>query len=836
MFEFELVKNFDGKYYIKILKNKKLFLFNEKISGRYKNLLNTLKKFPNRLGQFDIEESPVLDFLDEVIYKNKKYPVFHSIHTLEFDLKNFYINSKKAEFLTNDYVLTEDGVYKVNFTEDIENISLYKTKKIDNDYLSLLFSNFEQLKITGFDVNYYGEIALRPAIYVEEVLDKNLVFKIGGFVDGVTIDTENLSKIAFLNEKNIDVFDVSDEEIILKTKKLKKLLKKEKIEYIQEGEYFILDSDNAGRFLSLLPELIREFEIFGNKHLKDFNLKIVKPSLNVRINRGVDLLDLDGEVEIDDVKIPLSELLKQYKKENYINIKDKKYLINSDYIEKLKRVLREEEGKLKVSFFDLPEIERLVSNKDLAVFKKSREFFEGFNKLKNKKIKINLNAKLRDYQVYGVKWLNYLKDNNFGGCLADDMGLGKTIQAIALLKEAKNAVVVVPRSLLTSWEEEINKFAPDMKYHIYYGQNRELKDDGVLITTYGVLRSDIEKLKDKNFEIAILDEAQNIKNINSQIHKAVMLINAKHRFALSGTPIENSLSELYALFRFINPGMFRSFNDFKTKYLIPIEERKDIEVMNELKAKVSPFILRRLKSEVLDELPPKQESTILIEMNEKHKEIYEAKKEYYKNMILENIKLKGFNKSKMAIFQALTKLRQIASIPEIEDENVRSSKLDVMFEQLEDIVSNKHKVLIFTNFLYSIDLIANEAEKRGFSYVTMSGGTQNRKAVVDKFLNEDIDLFIMTLKTGGVGLNLTKADYVFIFEPWWNVAAENQAIDRVYRIGQKNRVFSYKLITKGTIEEKILELQKIKKDLSNIIDSQAEINLDEKDLEFILGE
>ncbi|GAB6045581.1 hypothetical protein JCM11957_11790 [Caminibacter profundus] len=239
---------------------------------------------------------------------------------------------------------------------------------------------------------------------------------------------------------------------------------------------------------------------------------------------------------------------------------------------------------------------------------------------------------------------------------------------------------------------------------------------------------------------------------------------------------------------------------------------------------------------VLDELPPKQEATILVEMNEKHKKVYESKKEYYKNLILENIKLKGFNKSKMVIFQALTKLRQIASIPEIEEENIRSSKLDVMFEQLEDIISNKHKVLIFTNFLYSIDLIAKEAEKRGFSYVTMSGSTQNRKAVVDKFLNEDIDLFIMTLKTGGVGLNLTKADYVFVFEPWWNVAAENQAIDRVYRIGQKNKVFSYKLITKGTIEEKILELQKIKKDLSNIIDSQAEINLDEKDLEFILGD
>jgi SNF2 family DNA or RNA helicase len=832
MIEFEL-KKYNNKYTVRVLKDGSIYLFNEKVSGKYKNILNTLKKFPHFYGEFSIEEVPILDFIDEVKYENKKYKINHSLHTLEFDFKDFYINAKKAIFLSNDYVLTEDGIFKIYYVEDIENLSLYKSKKIDNDYLSILFTNFERLNIKGYDVNYYTEISLKPAIYFEEVLDKNLVFRVSSFIEGINIDTENLTKIAFLNDKSIDVFDVFAQDNI---KRLKRILHSNSIEYIQEEQFFILDSKNAEKFLSFLPSISREFEIFGSKHLKGFNIKILKPSLNVRINRGVDLLELDGEVEIDNVKMPLSEFLKQYKKENYLSINNQKYLIDSDYIEKLKRILREEEGKIKVSFFDLPEIERLVNNKDLAVFKKSKEFFEGFKRLKNKKINISLNAKLRDYQVYGIKWLMYLKENNFGGCLADDMGLGKTIQAIALLQNAKNAIVVVPRSLLTSWEEEIKKFAPTMKYHIYYGQNREFKDNCVLITTYGILRSDIDKLKDKEFEIAILDEAQNIKNINSQIHKAVMLLNANYRFALSGTPIENSLSEIYALFRFINPGMFRSFSDFKTKYLIPIEEKKDIEVMNELKAKVSPFILRRLKSEVLSELPPKQEMTILVDMNEEHKRVYEQKKEYYKNLILENVKLKGFNKSKMIIFQALTKLRQIASIPEIEEEGVKSSKLEVMFEQLQDIISNKHKVLIFTNFLYSIDLIANEAQKRGFSYITMSGSTQNRKEVVDKFLNEDIDLFIMTLKTGGVGLNLTKADYVFIFEPWWNVAAENQAIDRVYRIGQKNKVFSYKLITKGTIEEKILELQKIKKDLSNIIDSQAEINLTEKDLEFILGE
>ena len=833
MLEFKLSKDLE---HISAYKDGNVFLFNEKLSGKDKNLVNVLKRFPNFFGEFNIKETPILEFLDEVIYEDKKFPVNHSICALEFDFNKFYLNSKEVKFLSNDYVLNEDGIFKIYYAEDIENLNLFKSKKIDNNYLSLLFSNFEKLNIIGYDVNYYKKSFLKPAIYFEEVLDKNLVFKISGFMENIEIDLENLSKIAFLKEKNIDVFDISFKSIQKEKNNLIRFLRKEKIEFIEEDDYFILDSKNAELFLGFLPVFARNFEIFGNKHLKPFNIKVVRPNLNVRINRGVDLLELNGEVEIDNVKISLAEFLKQYKKENYISLKNQKFIIDSEYIEKLKRVLREENGSLKVSFFDLPEVERLVSNKDLEAFKQSRKFFEGFKTLKNKKIKIDINAKLRDYQIYGVKWLKYLKENNFGGCLADDMGLGKTIQALAILKEAKNGIVVLPRSLLISWEEEIKKFTPSIKYHIYYGANREFKENTILITTYGTLRSDIEKLKDKKFEIAILDESQNIKNLNSQIHKAVMLINAKHRFALSGTPIENSLSELYALFRFINPGMFRSFNDFKSKYLIPIEEKKDIEIRNELKAKVTPFILRRLKSEVLDELPPKQESTIIVDMNEKHKSVYEEKKEYYKNLILENIKLKGFKKSKLAIFQALTKLRQIASIPEIENENVNSSKLEVMFENLEDIIKNKHKVLIFTNFLFSIDLIAQEAQKRGFSYVTMSGATSNRQETVNKFLNEDIDLFIMTLKTGGVGLNLTKADYVFIFEPWWNMAAENQAIDRVYRIGQKNKVFSYKLITKGTIEEKILKLQEIKKDLSNIIDSNAEIDLDEKDLEFILGE
>ena len=820
----------DDKFYIEILENNKIFDFNQKVSAKYKNIINTLKKFPNRFGRIYLDESAVLDFIDEVYFENQLFKIEHSLHTLRYDFENFYIDDKKVIFLTNDYVLS-DKIYKVYY---IENLEINKIDKIDNNNLSVLFSNFTKLDIKGYDINYYDEIYIKGVIYIEEVVDKNLVFRVTGFVNGVDIDINNLDKVAILNKNEIDIFEIDYNKLDSFFTRIYFLLKENNIKFIKEDDYFILNQDNAEKFLSILPTIIKDFEIFGNKHLKDFNLQIIKPTLNVRINKGVDLLELDGEINIENQKISLATFLKQYKKENYIILNDKKYIINNDYIDKLQRVLREEDGKIKISFFDLPEVEKIVNNKDLEIFKQSKKFLEGFNKINNQKLDISINATLRDYQIYGIKWLKYLKDNNFGGCLADDMGLGKTLQAIAILKETKNSIVIVPKSLLYSWEEEIKKFAPNLKYYIYYGLNREFQD-GILITTYGTLRSDIKKIKDKKFEMAILDEAQHIKNISSKIHKAVMLIDAKYKFALSGTPIENSLSELYSLFRFINSGMFKSFDDFKNKYLIPIEEKKDIEMINELKSKISPFILRRLKSEVLDELPPKQENIILVDMNPKHKELYQEKKEYYKNIILENMQ-NGFNKNKMVIFQALMKLRQIASIPEIEDENIISSKLEVMFEQLEDIISNKHKVLIFTNFLFSIDLIVNEAQKRGFSYVSMSGNSTNRQKIVDKFLNEDIDMFIMTLKTGGVGLNLTKADYVFIFEPWWNVASENQAIDRVYRIGQENRVFSYKLITKNSIEEKILKLQEIKKDISNIVDSSNEINLTQQDIKFILGE
>ncbi|HDL07267.1 MAG TPA: DEAD/DEAH box helicase, partial [Desulfobacteraceae bacterium] len=435
-----------------------------------------------------------------------------------------------------------------------------------------------------------------------------------------------------------------------------------------------------------------------------------------------------------------------------------------------------------------------------------------------------------------------------GGCLADDMGLGKTLQAIALLadiypKEKKSSLIIMPKSLLFNWENEIKKFKRELTYYTYHANNRNLeeaKKKQLVLTTYSMVRIDIDKFKDTEFYYIILDESQNVKNINSQISKSVMLLKSDYRLALSGTPIENNLGELYSLFRFLNPAMFRSINDFNKNYVIPIQKEDDKDALHELKKKIYPFILRRLKQDVLKDLPDKIEQTLFIDMSDDQKTFYEQRRLFYYHNIKDQIKQSGIKKTHFFILQALGELRQIASIPESKSENqIISPKRQILVGNILDVAANNHKVLVFANFLNALDCIAEDLNKAGVDYLLMTGATRDRKELVEKFQNdESYKVFLMTLKTGGTGLNLTAADYIFIFDPWWNRSVENQAIDRTHRIGQDKTVFSYKLITRGTIEEKILQLQEMKKELFESLissDGASMKSLDEKDIDFILG-
>ncbi|HEY5392449.1 MAG TPA: DEAD/DEAH box helicase, partial [Hanamia sp.] len=405
------------------------------------------------------------------------------------------------------------------------------------------------------------------------------------------------------------------------------------------------------------------------------------------------------------------------------------------------------------------------------------------------------------------------------------------------------SVIVMPKSLLFNWENELKRFAPQLTFYTWYGNNRVMKEackNNLIFTTYATLRNDIEQWKEEIFLYAILDESQAVKNMNSQAHKAALLLNATHRLALSGTPIENNLSELYALFSFLNPAMFGSAENFNQNYLTPIQKYDDKSATQELKRKIYPFILRRLKKDVLKELPDKIEQTLYVEMSSDQAHYYEQRRLFYKEAIEQQVAMKGIHQSQFFIFQAMNELRQIASIPESQSEGrIHSPKTELLMEQLEDAIANRHKVLVFANYLAAVENIGEELDKRNIDFVTMTGSTRNRQELVERFQNDtECKVFILTLKTGGTGLNLTAADMVFIFDPWWNKAAENQAIDRTHRIGQDKKVMSYKLITINTIEEKILKLQELKSALfENIIstDSTSLKSLSEDDIEFILS-
>lgn len=439
--------------------------------------------------------------------------------------------------------------------------------------------------------------------------------------------------------------------------------------------------------------------------------------------------------------------------------------------------------------------------------------YEGFNHLAEQQLKTpKLQATLRPYQSEGIKWIKYLYDNNLGGCLADDMGLGKTVQTIGTLTliypgEKKPTLIVMPRSLLFNWQNELKKFAPQLSVYTYYGNERDIKEamkHQVILTTYALVRNNIEEFRKEKFHYVILDESQNIKNMTTQTTQAALLLHTEHRLALSGTPVENNLSELYSLFHFLNPTMFGTLDNFNSRYATPIQKDGDKDALYSLRKKIFPFMLRRLKKDVLKDLPDRIEQTLYVEMSQEQHDFYERRRQYYYTQVHQTIAAEGIGKSQFVMFQALNELRRIASIPEsLSDGQIKSPKLEQLADSLMEAVSNGHKVVVFFNFIAGIEELSEILDQNGIDYACMTGSTRDRRSIVERFQNDpQCKVMLMTLKTGGVGLNLTAADTVFIFEPWWNKAAEEQAINRLHRFGQKAKVLSYSLITQQTIEEK----------------------------------
>lgn len=784
------------------------------------------------------------------------------------------LNGSINDFLIiNEDLILADNVF---YIIDMESNDFHTLKElvgtIDEsgleNFLTLTIKYFKNIEIEYKDYKVVqGEKCVpSPQIVIEKIShDNSLYLQITLMVSGMHYDflkEHEIDKVAIVNnlEKkisicNVDISRISEavEDVIKLLVKNQKNLKVRASYYLDESNLIIMQEKLAKEFIMQdLLQLASKYRVVGTDKLRKYNIKAVKPKVIGKFSHSIDFLEGEIELEIEGEKFSILDVLSSYKKDSYIMLSDgTSALINKKYIEKLERLFKDnDKKKVKLSFFDLPLVEELIEDKIFSEeMNRTRDFFKGINNIKDYNIEPpKVKAKLREYQEYGYKWLSYLIDNNLGGCLADDMGLGKTLQAISVLtrlheKKGTKSLVIMPKSLIYNWESEIKKFSPKLKVGIYYGnfRNRDIiKKSGVILTTYGTIRNDIEIIRDYDFDVVILDESQNIKNVNAQTTKAIMLLNAKHRIALSGTPIENNLSELYSLFRFLNPSMFGTMEEFNNFYAIPIQKENDQEAIEELKKKVYPFILRRIKKEVLKDLPDKIEKTMYIEMNPEQKKLYEERRNYYYNMVHSQIKENGLGKTQFFILQALNELRQITSCPEAKSVGVTSSKREVLINNILDAVENGHKVLVFTNYINSIKNICEDLDKYGVKYLSMSGSTKDRQLLVDKFQKDSkYKVFVMTLKTGGVGLNLTAADTIFIYDPWWNKTVENQAIDRAYRLGQDRTVFSYKLILKDTIEEKILQLQESKiKLLDNLIseDSSTLKTLSEKDIEFILGE
>ena len=463
---------------------------------------------------------------------------------------------------------------------------------------------------------------------------------------------------------------------------------------------------------------------------------------------------------------------------------------------------------------------------------------------------VGLHAQLRDYQLYGLSWLQFLRASKFNGILADDMGLGKTVQTLAHLQHEKEqgrlktaALIVAPTSLVGNWQAEARRFTPELRVLVYHGSDRHqdnFDDYDLVVSTYGLIHRDKEKFINTVFYYLILDEAQFIKNARTKTTQIIQQLKADHRLCLTGTPLENHLGELWSLFHFLMPGLLGDAKQFRMWFRTPIEKHLDINRRELLAKRVKPFMLRRTKNQVASELPPKTEMTRTIEIVGPQRDLYEAIRMSMEKKVRDAIAKQGLGKSHILLLDALLKLRQVCcdprllSLPEAAIAHGTSSKLEVLMELLDNLVEEGRRVLVFSQFTSMLRLIEEQLVAKRYDYLKLTGQTQNRQALVESFQEGNVPIFLISLKAGGTGLNLTRADTVIHYDPWWNPAVEDQATDRTHRIGQENPVFVYKLITSGTVEEVILGMQERKRQLVNGIlaaDASQTIALTEADIE-----
>lgn len=631
---------------------------------------------------------------------------------------------------------------------------------------------------------------------------------------------------------------------------------------------WFLEPEEAITFLlDVYPSLVERYRVYGEAALSRYKVRLSQPAISASIttDEKEKWFNLDIEVSYDGQNIALEKIWKAWVQgKRYIQLKDGSYTsLPEAWLEKLAHKLQalgldpEKAPKKQFAQFEAPVLDSLIDDlPDVATdtfWDSLQEKISSFKEIQPIPPPKGLQATLRGYQLQGLAYLNFLREYNFGGILADEMGLGKTVQTLSFIQhvvESGNAgpnLIIVPTSVLPNWEREAKKFVPNLKVLTIYGPKREalfkeIPSSQLVLTTYALLRRNLEDLEKYEFASIILDEAQNIKNPNTITARSVRRIKADMRLCLSGTPIENNLFELWSLFEFLMPGFLGAQHAFKKGIVKPIKDGDD-DTLSFLRTRVRPFILRRTKSEVAKDLPPKIENTYFCGLTDEQAELYNMLASKLRNEVLSAVDEKGIARSQMSILDALLKLRQICCHPRLlkldipnVSTNISSGKFDAFKDMVTDIIDEGHRVLVFSQFVQMLHIIRSWLQLNEIPFCYLDGTSKDRFDQVDRFNNTpEIPIFLISLKAGGTGLNLTSADYVIHYDPWWNPAVEAQATDRTHRIGQTKQVFSYKLICQNTVEEKILQLQETKKGIADSIvpGAQAWKTISREDLEML---
>ncbi|MDN5284525.1 MAG: helicase [Mucilaginibacter sp.] len=795
------------------------------------------------------------------------------------------LNLGEAAMVFTYFIRINDTLYLVKDMAMLGAINLFKRKPEgllihQSQYADFKFQVLNKLEETGV-VRYPGVKPASKAQLKEQGFDR-VVEKIiylsdfGQHVMLVPVMRYGEIEISILTKKQIYTEDSKGNAFAVRRDETVELaftaLLIKQHPYFEEQlpddqYYFYLHKKhflNEDWFLNAFDEWQNQrITILGFNEINGNNLNLHKVKVTIQVQSGINWFNTKVKARFGKQKVNMKSLYKAIRNKNkFVQLDDGTMgILPAEWIAKFTdyftaaEVLDDDTLRTpKINYASIEELyeEEMLDDVVRLEIKNYRQKLQNFEAIQDVPVPAGLNTTLRTYQQEGLNWLNFLDDFNFGGCLADDMGLGKTIQIIAFVLSQRDKIahntnlLVVPTSLIFNWQAELLKFAPSLKVHTIYGPNRirsiaNFDQYEIVLTSYGTLLSDVNFLKEYVFNYLFLDESQNIKNPGSQRYKAARLLKSRNKIVITGTPIENNTFDLYGQLSFACPGLLGSRQYFKDIYSSPIDKFKVSKRFTELQKKVQPFILRRTKQQVAHELPDKTEMVLYCEMQPEQRKIYDAYEKEFREFISATTE-EQLPRSSMHVLKGITKLRQICDSPLLlEGEKVpgnASAKMDTLLEQIES-KAPYHKILIFSQFVGMLNLIRKELETRKIRFSYLTGSTRNREAVVNDFQDNDgIRVFLISLKAGGIGLNLTAADYVYLIDPWWNPAIENQAIDRSYRIGQHKNVIAVRLICQNTIEEKMVKIQESKRNLAdNLVQADADVfkSLTKADLLTLFG-